>query len=147
MINIHILFLFPCHSVINLFTLFIHSSIQHHQKSSKKGKTTSKKQTSNKSKENVGEKNEYENEGESPDKNDQSKESINNEEKSPIKEVTDDTKDNVNNPDDEQLAEAYEAALNLDKEAKECVDRGQQTSRPESEAVRAALRDDLNELT
>ncbi|XP_071825509.1 uncharacterized protein [Apostichopus japonicus] len=104
------------------------------KKSSKKGKTTSKKQTSNKSKENVGEKNEYENEGESPDKNDQSKESINNEEKSPIKEVTHDAKDNVDNPDDEQLAEAYEAALNLDKEAKECVDRGQQTSRPESEA-------------
>ncbi|XP_071825504.1 uncharacterized protein [Apostichopus japonicus] len=108
------------------------------KKSSKKGKTTSKKQTSNKSKENVGEKNEYENEGESPDKNDQSKESINNEEKSPIKEVTHDAKDNVDNPDDEQLAEAYEAALNLDKEAKECVDRGQQTSRPESEAKSTA---------
>ncbi|XP_071825507.1 uncharacterized protein [Apostichopus japonicus] len=109
------------------------------KKSSKKGKTTSKKQTSNKSKENVGEKNEYENEGESPDKNDQSKESINNEEKSPIKEVTHDAKDNVDNPDDEQLAEAYEAALNLDKEAKECVDRGQQTSRPESEAHQALV--------
>ncbi|PIK60239.1 putative interaptin [Apostichopus japonicus] len=97
------------------------------------------KKVTKKTKDEKERKNEYENEGESPDKNDQSKESINNEEKSPIKEVTHDAKDNVDNPDDEQLAEAYEAALNLDKEAKECVDRGQQTSRPESEAVRADL--------
>ncbi|KAJ8036571.1 hypothetical protein HOLleu_20587 [Holothuria leucospilota] len=126
------------------------------KKSSKRGKSTSKKQSIVKSKQKPQEANadninipedddddeNANNESESKTKEElkeaiisETVETIDNE----TKQVENDVVNNVDKPDDEQLAEAYEAILSSDKEVKECVDRGQQTSQPVSEVHQALI--------